>query len=505
MTRLRKDILNSIFIGNFFALLLFILLTIIVVLQEEKKREEYRSDLSDKVASIKNTIEVEFSQKIYLTTGIAAVVRAHPTITQSQFSSFAKQVLLNSGEPVRCIQLVKDSIISHIYPTNGNEEVLGVNIYKRLNNKSIFVESIENKKPNMSGPLKLIQGGLGYIYRIPIYVNDSTNNTGERFWGFSAIVVDVDSMLSNISFFKDTTDSYAIRTVKGFNSIPYFYGDSLIFEDNPVKKTINVSFNEWEIAARPKMGWKNVKSLETWSYVLGILICLLGGILIGFLSFIFFRLKQLNVDLTLKNETIQQQIEEKGLLIKEIHHRVKNHFQMVSSIARIQAYESKNPEIVSVLKEMEARIRSFSMAHEQLYKSEQETTNLKEYVEGLSHQLVAGKKDSVELTLEIKVEEIPFKVSIYLGIIINELITNSLKHAFKDSSKQSHIYLSITKNEDKYELKYVDNGIGIPKQIFEKNENSFGLELIRMMTEQLGGEIKQIDVHDFSGILLIWE
>jgi len=503
LTQRKKDILNSVLIGNLIALLLFSIFTIIVVLQKEKAKESCRSNLYDKVSSIKNTIEVEFSKRIYLSNGIAAIVRANPTISQSQFTDFSSQVLLSSGEPIRCLQLVKDSVITHIYPLKGNEGVLGVNIFHRLNNGEHLSKSASENKPNMSGPLELIQGGLGFIYRIPIYIPDSTSKS-RSFWGFSAVVVDVDSLLNDIEALKDSSISFAIKTVKGFNSIPHFYGDSTVFMANPVTKSIHIAGNEWEIAAIPNTGWGNLESMELWVYFLGFFICLSGGILVGCLSYSFFRLKQLNVDLVVKNETIQNQIDEKGILIKEIHHRVKNHFQMVSSIARIQAYETKNPETSAVLKEMENRIRSFSMAHEQLYKSDSETTKLKQYIQTLAQQLLDAKKDDVEITLEMDEIEIPFKVSIYLGIIINELITNSLKHAFKDDLTKNQIYLSIKIKEGQYQLLYSDNGVGIPKQTFEKNENSFGLELIKMMTEQLNGKIKQIDLNEFSGILIAW-
>lgn len=504
MTQKTRDKLLSIFAGSLSGLVIFLLFTLIVSLEKEKRKNTYLSNLSDKVQTIKNTIEVEFSEKIYLTTALAAVVRTHPDISQNQFADFANQVLLNSEEPIRCIQLIKDSIISHVYPDKGNEEALGLNIYKHLNNNKILIESIENKKPNMSGPLKLIQGGLGFVYRIPIYVSDSASKKG-AFWGFSAVVVDVDSLLNEIEALKDTSISFAIKTVKGFNSIPYFYGDSIVFVTDPVTKSIHIAGNEWEIAAIPNTGWCGVESMEFWVYFLGFFICISGGILVGGLFYSLFRLKQLNADLIVKNETIQNQIDEKGILIKEIHHRVKNHFQMVSSIARIQAYETKNPETSAVLKEMENRIRSFSMAHEQLYKSDSETTKLKQYIQALAQQLVDAKKDDVEITLEMEEIEIPFKVSIYLGIIINELITNSLKHAFKDDSTKNQIYLSIKIKEDQYQLQYSDNGVGIPKHTFEKNESSFGIELIKMMTEQLNGEIKQIDLNEFSGILLTWK
>ena len=505
MRKPNKDILISLLLGLAVTLLVYICLNSIANLQREKNIREYENKLSNNLASIKSNIEVEISKKVYLANGVASLVRFNPTIGQDEFSAFAQQVLLNSGEPIRCIQLVKDSIISHVYPIQTNENVLGVNLFSALGNREVFMQSVNNKTPMTSGPRKLIQGGLGLIYRLPIFIPSSEENEKEKFWGFSAVIIDVDSLLNEINLLQDSSLDFAIKAIKANDQIIHFYGDSTLFNNARITKTIVASDNEWQITAKPVNGWKSIEELPIILYILGWLFCIFSGIIASMLCISYIRLKKLNRDLLKKNNTIQLQIDEKGVLIKEIHHRVKNHFQMVSSIARIQAYITKNPETLAVLKEMENRIRSFSTAHEQLYKSEGETTNLKQYILTLVHQLVDNKVEKVKITSEIEEIEIPFKNSVYLGIIINELITNSLKHAFKNKSGEKEIYLSVAIKDNMYELKYLDNGVGIPKETFEKTENSFGLELIKMMTEQLMGTINQINSDDFSGILLLWK
>jgi two-component sensor histidine kinase len=205
-------------------------------------------------------------------------------------------------------------------------------------------------------------------------------------------------------------------------------------------------------------------------------------------------LQSANNDVAIKNQQLEANLLKIQILIKEIHHRVKNNMQIISSLLNMQRNDQKNDSAAEALDESKRRIQSMALVHQQLYETEDLShIKVKQYIE----QLV----DSVESTLTqntiapIKNIEVPsdlvFNIDtmIPLGLILNELITNSYKYAFlKD--KENIISVSVAQKESVFQLIYSDNGSGIPDTIHFKNSGTLGLELVHILTEQLEGRIE---------------
>ena len=188
------------------------------------------------------------------------------------------------------------------------------------------------------------------------------------------------------------------------------------------------------------------------------------------------------------NSVLKLQNKEKETLIKEIHHRVKNNMQIMISLLNLQMNTTDDLSVKNLLLEFQNRIRSMAIIHERLYLAKDiSSIAIDEYISELSFSLLSTFKKNESVKLETSIEKLQFDldVAIPLGLIINELITNSLKHAFQ-SSESGQINVILSKNESNgIYFEYSDNGTGfkLPKGKTE----SFGLELIGILIDQLGG------------------
>ena len=205
--------------------------------------------------------------------------------------------------------------------------------------------------------------------------------------------------------------------------------------------------------------------------------------------------KKADESLEVSAQNLRSSLKEKETLLKEVHHRVKNNMQIISSLMRIQARKIKNPDISEIFRQSQDRIKAIALIHEKLYQTEDFTNiDFNRYVSDLAGSLFQSYGVDRELiSLKIKVEDISLKIdqAIPCGLIINELVSNSLKYAFPKGMK-GDIVVSMHKiRNDRIELSVSDNGIGLGEGIDYRNTESLGLELVvRMAEKQLKGKIE---------------
>ena len=193
-------------------------------------------------------------------------------------------------------------------------------------------------------------------------------------------------------------------------------------------------------------------------------------------------------------EQIKAALKEKEVLLREIHHRVKNNMQIVSSLLRLQSRYTKDKQSLDIFKASRSRIESMAFIHEKLYQSKDLTKiDFNDYVNTLVRNLFTTYGVStarIKLNIDIKHVSLPLDKAIPCGLIINELVSNSLKYAFP-ANKQGEIRITLyPTNENQLELIVSDNGISIPENIDFRNTDSLGLHLVTILAEdQLQGEI----------------
>ncbi len=195
---------------------------------------------------------------------------------------------------------------------------------------------------------------------------------------------------------------------------------------------------------------------------------------------------------------IKSSLHEKDVLLKEVHHRVKNNMQVISSLLNLQAGYIEDSKYKTMFNESRNRIRSMALIHEKLYRSEDLTKiNISDYINNLANNLYhfyGTSTDKIALQIEAKDIALDINTAIPCGLIINELLSNSLKHAYKDTDK-GKIQISLRKvisvsGESEYEMRFKDNGIGIPEKLDIMNTTSLGLQLVTNLTKhQLSGRL----------------
>ncbi len=199
-------------------------------------------------------------------------------------------------------------------------------------------------------------------------------------------------------------------------------------------------------------------------------------------------------------ERIKASLKEKEVLLKEIHHRVKNNLQVISSLLKLQSRYSRDKRTIELFEESQQRVKSMALIHEELYKSpDLARIKFASYVQSIADHLVRsyGVRSNA-ITLNVDVDELQLDVdhAVPCGLIVNELVTNSLKYAFPSElmAQRDHRENKITiemrlQNGAQVALKISDNGIGLPQGLDFRMNESLGLQLVNTLTEQLRGTI----------------
>ncbi len=193
------------------------------------------------------------------------------------------------------------------------------------------------------------------------------------------------------------------------------------------------------------------------------------------------------------DDDMRASLAEKEILLKEVHHRIKNNLQIITSLLALQGLDCTDSKAVSALEKAQNRVRSIALVHEEIYKtSSLSSVELRGYIESLAASLLkilSLENETVALEVDIPPGiEIKLSKAVPCGLILNELITNSLKYAFPDGRK-GRIFVGTEKAEDGgIILTYRDDGIGLGGA--GHREGSLGLKLVEAMTIQLGGEMK---------------
>jgi two-component sensor histidine kinase len=196
----------------------------------------------------------------------------------------------------------------------------------------------------------------------------------------------------------------------------------------------------------------------------------------------------------LAEEKILHSLHEKETLILELFHRTKNTMEVIRSFLFLQSANSTNKELLKLVKDTSNRIIAISLVHEKLYNSNNlSSINCKEYIEELINLIIPNYKDPMKkiiLTTELENIQILIDTAIPCGLILNELLSNSLKYAFPNNGF-GNIIITLSKlDRELLKLTYSDNGIGIPKDFDYRIQNTLGMQIIYSLGEQqLGGKV----------------
>jgi len=185
-------------------------------------------------------------------------------------------------------------------------------------------------------------------------------------------------------------------------------------------------------------------------------------------------------------------LREKELLLKEVHHRVKNNLQVISSLLNLQAQELRDPQMIRLFQESQGRVRSLALIHEQLYRSRDlSQIDFAAYVRELVERLAQGMGKTaarVSFRFELEPSQLPLDLAIPCGMIVNELVSNALEHAFPEGSAGS-VRIAFRGDAAGYELTVADNGVGLAEELLAGKPGTLGLKVVQALTRQIRGRL----------------
>jgi two-component sensor histidine kinase len=193
-----------------------------------------------------------------------------------------------------------------------------------------------------------------------------------------------------------------------------------------------------------------------------------------------------------KENRIQALLDEKELLLKETHHRIKNNMGTINSLLSLQANDQIDPAAKTVLDDAAQRLQSMMVLYDKLYRSENYgELSVKEYLPALIAEIVGAFPIAVPVVTDIQVDDFTLSAKILsnIGIIMNELVANSMKYAF-GSTERGLIHISAAVDGSKVRFVYADDGAGLPHTVDFEHSTGFGLQLVQLLVRQIGGTIR---------------
>ncbi|MDL5511897.1 histidine kinase dimerization/phosphoacceptor domain -containing protein [Arenibacter sp. M-2] len=213
--------------------------------------------------------------------------------------------------------------------------------------------------------------------------------------------------------------------------------------------------------------------------------------LLGFAGLVFAYLKSIKNQRLIADQKriIEASLVEKDSLLKEIHHRVKNNLQMVSSLLSLQTKNTRSKAAIEALEEGKSRVKAMALIHQKLYQNDDlSVIEMQGYIESLINSVQSVYKKgghNINITIDAEDVELDIDRAIPFGLILNELVSNSFKYAFPDDDENGKIYIHLRKNGGQGYFEYTDNGVGLPEDTDDRANSSMGIRLMNRLVNQL--------------------
>ncbi|MEG4109060.1 PAS domain S-box protein [Microcoleus sp. S13_C5] len=259
---------------------------------EQRRFLQYnRATTLDRLSTVRSKLESSLNSRLFLIRGLVAYVSNNPNITEAEFAATAR-ILVAQQTGIRAITLVKGTTIAYIYPRDGNERVLGVDLTALPEHRQMVKDVIDTKKSLLAGPVKLLEGDMTFISRSPIFL---TPSSGDRetavYWGLTGLIIDKNTVIEEAGL-NDSSGNlqYALRGKDGKGaSGAVFFGDGSIFQNNPVLLEVTLPNGSWQLAAIPAGGWRTNSPFRGWLLFGGGLLTVFTGVAV--FSWVYGRAK----------------------------------------------------------------------------------------------------------------------------------------------------------------------------------------------------------------------
>ncbi|MFA9391077.1 MAG: ATP-binding protein [Prolixibacteraceae bacterium] len=222
--------------------------------KKDQWEKDVRNQTLETLIAKKSSLEKALYSRIYYTRGVAAFVSLKPLITNEEFGHLAKEFIQNDSV-ISTMSLSRNCVINAIYPLEGHEAALGLDLLEHPERKEIVDQTIQSHKTFVAGPVELVEGGMAFISYTPIF--DSRKDQSGSFWGLTDIVIKRDALFREAHI--QATEKNLMFALRGYDGKgangAVFWGDAAVFERQPVSITIELPYGNWVLAAVPQVGW----------------------------------------------------------------------------------------------------------------------------------------------------------------------------------------------------------------------------------------------------------
>lgn len=225
-----------------------------------------RNDVTQKLSVVRSRLEANISINLAVAQGLSEAISMEPDIDQDKLRELTKRII-SHGPQIRSTAIAPDLKVTMVYPLKGNERVIGLDFNTNLAQKDAALRVKKTRRPVVTGPIKLVQGGEGLLARFPVL--NGKDPASQTFWGLISAVIDLDKLYAESGVIDDKSGIKIaiVRRQPGQPEGSPFFGDPEILSSDPVHMTVNFGFENWEIFGVPKQGWDET-SAPNWSFQL---------------------------------------------------------------------------------------------------------------------------------------------------------------------------------------------------------------------------------------------
>ncbi len=294
-------------------------------LEYQRQQSASKANVLNQLSTIRAKLEGAINSSLLLTDALVAYTVMHPDLSQAEFTEYAKNIATRKAG-IRSLDLARDSVISHIYPYTGNEKAIGINLEATPLQKEAVQRSIRDRQSIIAGPVNLVQGGVAFINRTPIFITNTDLQTGakvEKYWGQASILVDTEAVYNQAGLDQLQGLNLAIRGRDGLGEKgETFWGDASLFSQDPILLSVSLPTGSWQLAALPQNGWQQT-SLILWIWLVGTILSLLAAglmfILVSEPERLRIAIAQATHDLEIAVQSLQNEIVERKRVEEERH------------------------------------------------------------------------------------------------------------------------------------------------------------------------------------------
>jgi diguanylate cyclase (GGDEF)-like protein/PAS domain S-box-containing protein len=237
---------------------------------QNSARLENREDISKRIGSLRTKLEDNINANVQLIRGLVGVLETEPNMDQARYSALAERVLKGTSL-FRSVAAAPDLVVRLVYPYETNAKVIGLDYRRNSEQRDAALRVRDENRVIVTGPVNLIQGGVGLIARFPVLLRADDEKT--RSWGVVSAVMDLDTLFANSGFgdIPNSIDLAVAVVPSGRSTTTAFFGNEAVFEQDPVKTVVRIGHEDWLIAAVPADGWE-LPLIDVWRFRLALLL-----------------------------------------------------------------------------------------------------------------------------------------------------------------------------------------------------------------------------------------